>query len=190
MRQKIQWHRVPILKQTILLAVFFPLFTTTAPKHPSRIQSSIANLTHKEYPLNDNDEDNPQELPLDELLTPITEYQEEAPLAQILTPEQATIVVVNQEASEIKPEKNACTNSKIRALVTGCCLGSLMGVLKYQTRRFFPTNWIVGFFMRILLVEAMVTPCTAPNKDLMHESANAADWLVYGYIRLHTLHIL
>ena len=201
MRQKMHWNTGPLLKRAIFLSVFFPLFTTTSPTSASNtntaaitqaqcLLSLLASRTHKEYPLTDDAENNSQEPPVDELLTPITDYQEELPPNQILTPEPITIVVVNQDTTEIKPEKTACTNSKIRALVTGCCLGSIMGVLKYQTRRFFPSNWIVGFFIRILLVEAITTPCTAPNKDLMHESARAADWLVYGYIRLHTLHIL
>lgn len=198
MHLKMLGNAVLVFKLSTFLSIFFPLFTitqTAASKHRLATISQTKNPqgspfhSIKEYPLNQDAENNAQEFPLEELLTPLTEDQEEplAPLA--LTPQPVTIVV-NQETITVQPEKTTCTNSKIRALATGFCLGSIMGVLKYQTRRFFPTNWIVGFFLRILLVEAITTPCTAPNKDLMHESARAADWLVYGYIRLHTLHIL
>lgn len=158
---------------------------------------TLTHIAHKAYPLGDDmllsheifapteshptTHENQEELTIPSVLIP-----EESPT---FTPEQSPAQTTNQEEVAVTEQKK-CTNSKVQALVAGCCLGSIMGAVQFKTRRFFPYNWIVGFFIRILLVEAIATPCTAPNKDLMRESAWASDWLVYGYLRLHSLYLI
>ena len=136
--------------------------------------------THREYPI-----DTEILIPQDELM-PLseTDFSQETNIPSALTPEPVSATQSTESESALI-QKNECTNSKIRALITGYCIGTAMGIASYHSHIPFPGNWIVDFFMRILLVDAAVNPCTQKNIWLMQESAWVADWLAYSYFWLY-----